>query len=50
MGNPFTLTFGKKSEEYIIRHQNAREITSAFASFIYNSFEFGIFKRKEGYI
>ncbi len=30
MNNPFTLTFGKKPTEYIIRHENIDEIKSAF--------------------
>lgn len=30
MRNPFTLTFGKKPTEYIIRHENIEEIKSAF--------------------
>lgn len=30
MGNPFTLTFGKKPTEYIVRHENIDEIVTAF--------------------
>ena len=30
MGNPFTLTFGKKPTEYIIRRNNIEEIKNAF--------------------
>lgn len=30
MGNPFTLTFGRKPTEYITRHENINDIVNAF--------------------